>query len=254
MRISKIKFEALDDLSKIIFRGFDHPDDGATGGSGGAGEGSTDGAADDTGGDGDAGGGDDGGDGDTDDGDLPDDLEGLRKALKSERDLRRKAEKGLKLTDREKRKLEKAQADIKAAEDGEVAAAKTAAEKSAQQVTKLAGQLRQNALEGAITRAARALKFRDPDDAITQLQRSNFAGIDIDQDDDDPSDIEINQKTVDKAVKAIATAKPHWLIAAGDGSPSGSSFNGGKPDGGKVDKNKEYAERYPALRNRIPKS
>lgn len=254
MRISKIRLAELEDLSILIIRGFDGEGDGGTGGSGTGGEGGTGGAGD-TGGEGDdTGGGDDGGDDDTGDSDdVPEDLEGLKKALKTERDLRKKAEKGLKLTDREKRRLEKAQKDLKDAEEGEVAAAKKSAEEATGKVTKLAAQLRQTSLERAIIDAARKQKFRDPDDVITHLARSNFNGIDIDQDDDDPSDIEIDAKSVEKAVKAVATAKPHWLIAAGDTNNSGSSFNGGKPGGGNKNKNQEYAERFPALRNKIPK-
>jgi hypothetical protein len=249
MRITKIKFAGLEELSKLVFRGFEGEGDGGTGGSGEGGQDGSEGA-DNTGGDDDGTGGGDNDD-DAGDDDLPDDLEGLKRALKTERDLRKKAEKGQKLSEREKRRLQKAQDDIKAAEDGEVAAAKKAAEESTQKVTRLAAKLRQTALEGAIKEAAQKAKFRDPDDVITQLQRNNFAGIEIDQDDDDPADIEIDAKSVEKAVKAVATAKPHWLIAAGDGAPSGGSFNGGKP-GGKSNKNAEYADRYPALRNKIP--
>lgn len=252
MRISKIKFEAIQDLSRLVLRGFEGEGDGdGTGGSGAGGEGSGEGSGGTGDGDDGAGGGDDDGDDGGDD-DLPDDLENLKKALKTERDLRRKAEKGQKLTDRENRKLKKAQDDIKAAEEGEVAAAKKTADEAADKVKNLGAKLRQTALERAILDAARKAKFRDPDDVITQLARNNFAGIDIDQDDDDPSDIEIDDKSVEKAVKAVATAKPHWLIAAGDGSPSGGSFNGGKPGGKGGDKNKEYADRFPALRNRVP--
>lgn len=250
MRIKNIKFSELEDLSKLVIRGFDDGDTD-TGGSGdGGSEGGSDGDGDDTGGDDDTGGGD--GDGDAGDDDLPDDLEGLKKALKTERELRKKMQKGQKLTERENRRLKKAQDDLKAAEEGEVAAAKKSADEAAAKVKNLGEKLKQSALERAITEAARKAKFRDPDDVITQLQRNNFAGIDIDQDDEDPSDIEIDPASVEKAVKAVATAKPHWLIAAGDGSPSGGSFNGGKPGGKGGDKNKEFADRYPALRNKIP--
>lgn len=254
MRISKIKFAAIEDLSRLVLRGFEgEGDSGGTGGSGDGGEGSGDGTGDTGGGDDGAGGGDDDG-GDGGDDDLPDDLEGLKKALKTERELRKKAEKGAKLSEREKRKLQKAQDDIKAAEDGEVAAAKKTADEAASKVKNLGAKLRQTALERAILDQARKAKFRDPDDVITQLARNNFAGIDIDQDDDDPSDIEIDEKSVEKAVKAVATAKPHWLIAAGDSGPSGGSFNGGKPGGKGGDKNAEYATRFPALRGKLPQS
>jgi hypothetical protein len=251
MRISKINFGELEDLSTLVIRGFDGEGEGDTGGAGGA---------DGSGGDSDAdadgdGGGDGDGDGDAGaDDELPEDLEGLKRALKTERELRRKAEKGQKLTEREKRKLQKAQDDLKAAEDGEVAAAKKVAQENADRVKSLAGTLRQTSIERAVMDAARKMKFRDPDDVITQLARNNFSAIEVDQDEDNPADIEIDAKSVEKAVKAVATAKPHWLLAAGDGSPSGSSFNGGKPGGAKGDKNKAYASRFPALRNRIPES
>lgn len=252
MRLKAIKLGELEDLSQLVIRGFEG--EGDTGGSGGTGEGGTEGDSGDTGEGDDTGGGDDDGDVDTGSDDVPDDLEALKKALRTERELRKKAEKGQKLSEREKRRLQKAQDDIKAAEEGEVAAAKKSADESAAKVSNLASKLRQTSLEKAITDAARKMKFRDPDDVITQLQRSNFNGIEIDQDDDDPSDIEIDAKSVEKAVKAVATAKPHWLIAAGDNNNSGSSFNGGKPGGGNKNKNQEYADRFPALKSRLPKS
>jgi len=243
----------LHELAYLVIRGFDGDGDGDGGDSGGDSGG--DAGGDDTGtGDGDSGG-DDGGDGAGDD-DLPDDLEGLKKAIKAERALRKKAERGLKLTEREKKKLEKAQQDIADADKSETEKAKTAQKAADEKAVKLAAKLRQSSLERAIIEVARKQRFRDPDDVITQLQRSNFEGIEIDQDEDDPSEIDIDAKSVEKAVKAVATAKPHWLVAAGDGSPSGSSFGGSRPDGGK-DKNakhKEYGDRFPALRDRIPRS
>lgn len=253
MRIRKIMSTQLEELSKLVIRGFEGEGEGGTGGSGGTGEGGTEGDGDDTGGGDDgAGGGDD--DGDSGDDDLPDDLEALKRALKTERELRKKAEKGQKLSEREKRRLQKAQDDIKAAEEGEVAAAKKSADEAADKVKNLGAKLRTQAVESAITKAASKMNFRDPDDVITHLARNNFKDIDIDQDDDDPSDIDIDPKSVEKAVKAVATAKPHWLIAAGDSGPSGGSFNGGKPGGKGGDKNREYAERFPALRGRLPQS
>jgi hypothetical protein len=251
MRISRIKLGDIEELSLVIIRGFEGEGDGGdTGGSGdGSGDSDSGDGSGDTG-DGDGTGGGDDGDGDADDSDLPDDLDGLRKALKAERELRKKAERGQKLTEREKRKLQKAQDDIKAAEDGELNAAKKSAEEATTKAQRLGEKLRQSALERAIMDEARKQKFRDPDDVITQLQRSNFSGIEIDQDDEDPSDIDIDEKSVQKAVKAVATSKPHWLIASGETGPSGSSFNGGKP-GSKGDRDKELAERYPSLRGRL---
>lgn len=247
MRISKIKFEALEDLSRLVVLGFEGDgDDGAgDGGDGGGDDGGLDGD------DGDGGDGDDGAGGDdSHDDDSPDDLEGLKKALRAERELRKKAEKGLKLTEREKRKLEKAQQDIADAEKGETEAAKKKADEADTKVKGLAAKLRQRDIESAITKAARTARFRDPDDVIAQLQRSNFAGIEVDQDDDDPSDIEIDEKSVEKAVKAIATKKPHWLLADGEDTASGSKFGGKGGDKNKTTE-QQLAERFPALRNRL---
>lgn len=254
MRSLKYRLGESEDLAKLVIRGFeDEGDNSGTGGSGDAGESGSgdDSGGDDAGGD-DTGGGDDAGDDGGDD--LPDDAEALKAALRSERQLRKKAEKGQKLTGRELAKLRKAQDDIKAAEEGEVAAAKKKADEAAAKSSKLAAKLRQTSLEKAITEAARKANFRDPDDVITQLHRSNFAGIEIDQDDEDPSDVEVDKASVEKAVKKIATEKPHWLIAAGDDKPSGSSFNGGTPNNKGGNKAQEYADRFPALRNRITPS
>lgn len=247
MRSTTIKFAELEDLATLVIRGFEGEDD-----AGGAGGSEGDAGSGDTGGD-DAGGGDDSTD-DSGDDDLPDDNAQLKEALRKERKANKDAQKAAKVAQREAARLKKAEDDKATAEKGEVEAATKRATDAAAKAEKLASKLRQSSLERAIIDAAQKQRFRDADDVITQLQRSNFDGIDIDQDEDDPSDIDIDLKSVERAVKKVAAAKPHWLVAAGDSGPSGSSFNGGKPSDKGGNKDAELAERFPALKGRLPRN
>lgn len=108
---------------------------------------------------------------------------------------------------------------------------------------KLAAGLLKRDIDTAIKEAARELKFLDVTDAIDGVDRS---AIVFDQDDEDPTDIDIDLATVQAAVKKLSTKKPHFISrGTDDGEPSGSGFGGTK----KTKKTTEDAlkELYPSL-------
>lgn len=166
------------------------------------------------------------------------DTSGLKSALKKERDERRALAKEIK----ELRKF-KDEADSKDKTEGEKAQA--VATKAQQKADRLAVKLRDTALENVVTKLATKHKFVDIDDALRLIDRSE---IQIDQDEDDPSDLTIDEKSVDKALKALAEKKPH-LIGDGEGLPaSGSKFAGGRKNTDPNADNEALKQKYPALR------
>lgn len=183
----------------------------------------------------------DAGDGDGDD-EIPDNLEEIKAALKKERtnsreakSLRKQLAAAQKLLDEaaDKDKSEKERAEKRATQAEERAA-------------KLASGYKRSAVDTAIERAARAAKFHDPTDAIAQIDRS---GITVEQDEDDPSDVTVDSKSVVAAVKALAAAKKHLIDTGegkGEGDPSGSTFGSG-PSGKKGLTPERLKELYPSL-------
>lgn len=182
--------------------------------------------------------GDDGDEGEDDDNlSSREDLSGLKSALEKERKERKRLEKELKAK-------QKAEAEAADADKTEGQRATSRAEKAEAAAKKLAAGLLKRDLHDAIRKEAEKLKFIDPSDAIEGV---DFDTIDFTQDEDDPSDIEIDVKTVEKAVKALATKKPHFISkGTDDGKKTGSTF-GGKQDS-KKDPDAELKELYPALR------
>lgn len=164
------------------------------------------------------------------------DTAGLKSALQKERRAAKQAAKDLKAANKRLEELDQK-------DKSEIEKAKTAQAKADEKVTKLATRLRTQAVDVAIKDAARALKFKDEDDAVSLVSRKD---ISVEQDEDDPSDIEIDLKSVKAAVKALADRKKHLIDAEGEGEKSGSKF-GGK--GGDKQKQTEESlkELYPAL-------
>lgn len=166
-----------------------------------------------------------------------DDREELKKALRSERRLRKAAEK-------ERNQLKAAsenneeQKEIDKARENETAAQN--------KVTRLAERLLTTELNAAIRKAARDAKFIDEDDAVNGIARDD---LDFDQDEDDPSAIDIDEKSIVDAVKALARKKPHFVRQPGDGKKTGSSFKGGQgtPDDQQA-REAKFKEDYPSLR------
>lgn len=190
---------------------------------------------------GDAGGDDGGSTTDTTDdgdkgGDDKEDNSGLKSALQKERQSRRDAE-------RELKRLRTAQEERDNADKSEVERAQAAEKKAAEKVTALAEKLRTQSVDAAITKAANAAKFRDASDALALINR---ADITVEQEEDSPEDIEIDEKSVERAVKALAAKKPHLILADGDTEPSGGKFNGGRKDQKQQDEAALKA-RYPSL-------
>ena len=153
------------------------------------------------------------------------DVDAIRAVNQKERKLRREMA-------RDKRKLERELADLKLkAETGDdkqrADAAQAMLDSERSKGGKLATRLRDVAVESAIVKVAssRDFKFRDIDDVLAMVSR---ADIDVDQDDEDPADIEIDEDTVRAAVKKLADKKPHLLVAEGDDEASGRKFGGKK--------------------------
>ena len=176
--------------------------------------------------------------GEHDDADDPK-VQGLKAALQAER---------LKAKQQERRanSLAKKQKDKELAEMGELDAAKSKLTESQDKVSKLASGILRRDLDAAIRKAAEKANFVDVEDAVALVNRSSLTYT---QDEDDPSDIEIDLKTITAEVKRIAQGKPHFIKGQGasddDEDPSGSKFG---RKGKKKTSEEELKEKYPALR------
>lgn len=182
----------------------------------------------------------DGEEGEEDKGKKDEDNEGLLKALRAERKSRRNLEKEVKA-------LRQGKQELDAKDQTEVDKAKKAATQATEKTNKLAIRLREQAINNAILKVAAGLQFRDMDDALKLLDRED---IDVEQDDDDPADISVDEKTVKTALEALAKKKPHLIQVEGDSQPSGSKFGGSKKEV-KTDEEaetKRLTDLYPALR------
>lgn len=168
------------------------------------------------------------------------DTAGLKSALQKERDSRKAMEKELAAF----RKAQQAAEDAKKDDVQRLTDQQT---RSTERLEKLAQGFKTSAVEQAILRAATEAKFRDPSDA---LRPEVLAAIGVEQDEDDPSQVTIDASTVKDAIKSLAKSKPHYLVTAGSGAPSGSKF-GGTTQQGKTDRAAELAAKYPALRTRM---
>lgn len=167
------------------------------------------------------------------------DVSGLKTALEKERA-------NVKARDKELAKLKKRDEDADLAKKDEVEQANIKAQRAEEKATKLAAGLRRTSLNSAIEKAAEKLGFIDTDDAIAGVEVPDDA---IEQDEDDPSDITIDSAAVLKAVKALATKKPHFIKSGTeDGDATGNQFGGNnrKP---KKTSDETLREKYQALQN-----
>lgn len=221
--------------------------EGESEGGGNAGEG--DDSGDDNSGDEEKGGDDDGSDSD-DDSKGDDEGAGGKKALLADLAKERRARQRLqKQIDR----LTKAEGDRKGEQDkadsDETEKVKSELAKANERAQKLAQGYRTQRVESIVKDAARGMKFLDPEDAVTYLSRGNYAGIDIDQDEDDPSDVAVDENQLEAALKKLAKTKPHLVDdGRGDGGPTGSKFSGRKK-GDRLDQ-EALKTIYPALGSR----
>jgi hypothetical protein len=172
------------------------------------------------------------------DDDKPD-VEGLKSALAKERKSRREAEREL----RKQKRTQQEQQHSKDEEQTEVKKIQAERDTERSKSEKLAVRLSNVAVDNLIMRYA-GDQFADLDDVLKLIDR---ADIDVDQDDEDPADITVDEETVQAAVKKLAKAKPHLLKLTSEGGKTGSAFGGGKKsDNGELTEEMLMA-RYPAI-------
>lgn len=147
----------------------------------------------------------------------PEDNSALKSALQKERNERKKLA-------RENKALAKFKEEAEGKDKNDTDKAKDEAAKEKSKTAKLATRLKDQAVDNAILRLGGKLKFRDMDDALKLVDRSD---IDVEQDEDDPDEVEVDDDTVTAALEKLAKAKPHLIAAEGQEDKSGSKFNGG---------------------------
>lgn len=162
--------------------------------------------------------------------------DGLKSALAKERKAAKDAQRALKAA---QKRLDELDSKDKSDTDK----AKDEASKATALNAKLALRLKTTAVDNAIIQLAGSLNFRDVDDA---LQLVNRELIEIEQDDDDPSEIDLDKASVKAALEKLAKAKPHLIAAEGQGEKSGSKFNGKKQSTKDADE-EALRKLYPAL-------
>lgn len=163
--------------------------------------------------------------------------EGLKSALRKERLARKKAERELRKLLAKQPKDDK---DGKSKED-EGSESKPDPEEAAR-IKSLATKLRTNAIDTAILKFGD--RFKSSDELLALVDRRE---IDVDQDEDDPSEIEVDLESVEEAVKALAKKSPHLLKTNRSGTKSGSKF-GGKRKKSNEPSDEELRKKYAALR------
>lgn len=111
-------------------------------------------------------------------------------------------------------------------------------------VEKLAAGILKRDIDSKIRQAARDLKFIDVEDAVNGVDRS---AIVFDQDDEDPSDVDVDEDTVKAVVKALSVKKPHFINrGTSDGDPTGNPHGGSRRKKKQTDE-EELMEHYPSL-------
>ena len=186
-------------------------------------------------------------DDDDDEGDDPDkkkdkaeNNDALVSALRKERtDRKRLAKEAKELKDR----LDA----IEAKDKSETDKAKDTASKAESTVQKLASKLLKAEVDNSITKFAGELKFRDIDDALKLVDRGL---IEVEQDKDDPAEIDLDEATVKSALAKLAKDKPHLIVAEGQGEKSGSKFGGSKKPT-KDAEDEALRKQYPALQRSV---
>ena len=169
------------------------------------------------------------------------DTSGLKSALEKERAERKNLEKELKA-------FRKAQEDAANAEKTEIQRLTDAHGKSTAKLDKLAAAFKSSAVEKAILAEAQKSRFTDPTDA---LRPEVLAAIGVEQDEDDPTQVTVDQESVKAAVKELAKNKPHYLAAPEKKTPPTSSPKfGGSGQTPSTSEEQRLAALYPALLRR----
>lgn len=174
--------------------------------------------------------------------------DGRIKALRAERKLRKEAEaEAAKLraeVEASKRKemdeLQLAQAERDDALN-ENSSYKTRLEK-------LTEGFRRNTIVNAIEAEAKKQNFIDVSDALNYFEGVDTVSLfQVEQDEEDPSQVSLDPKAVTSAVKKLATSKPHYINKGTDnGAPTGSPF-GGSRSKANIDEEATLRQRYSNL-------
>lgn len=172
-----------------------------------------------------------------------DDPAALKKALEEERKGRREERRARRKAERERDAAKKSQTETDEAKDLEAERAKRQA--SEEKTQRLAARLVNKERDDAILAEARRLKFIDPSDALTDTIRS---AVIVDQDDEDPSDIEVDEDSVKAAVADLARKKKHLISAPGDGQRSGSNVRQRAGSSDEKTGDEKLKELYPSLK------
>lgn len=168
------------------------------------------------------------------------DTAGLKSALQKERADRKAMEKKLQA-------FEKAQQEKADAEKTEIERLTDQGSRSTAKLQKLAEGFRTTKVEAAIIKAASDAKFTDPTDA---LRKEVLDAIGVEQDEDDPTQVTVDEATVLAAIKKLAKDKPHYLGATKKVlPPSGSKFGGNQAPQQQTQEQALRAQ-YPALARR----
>lgn len=166
----------------------------------------------------------------------------LKKALAEERQKNKEERRARRKAEREAREAKSGKK--KEADEEEVEQTKTQLASEREKSTRLAARLLNKERDDAILAAARAAGFIDPTDALTDEIRK---AVEVDQDPEDPSDIEVDEDSAAEAVKKLATKKKHLVGKPNEGQRSGSRRKKGQ--GGTDDLDEaNLAELYPGLR------
>jgi hypothetical protein len=167
------------------------------------------------------------------------DIKNLKSALRKERIARKRAEREVKSLKSRKPPVKKPAKDESG--EGEEEEDKGPSERE----VRLATRLRDQALDQVITRYASRMNFVDLDDVLRLVNRKD---IDVSQDEDDPTEVDIDEEGVEDALKELAKKKKYLVNANGSRQPrSGSKMSGkGKKQTGATDD--ELREKYRALR------
>lgn len=217
-------------LQGVFLHGFEDENDGNTDEDDGDNDGDSDGDEDE---DSDN---SSGGEGDT---------AGLKSALRKERKARRDFEKRFKA-------LEKQQQTKDEQDQDELTRTKAERDAEKERTAKLAEGFVTTKVDNAVLREAQGMKFINPSNALALVDRGL---IEVEQDDDDPSSVDLDKESVKDALKQVAKENPHLLVAEGDENASGGKFGGSRNTGSNEQKRKNQQEKvetdlYPAMRNR----
>jgi hypothetical protein len=192
-------------------------------------------------------------DGDEEDGDdeeeEEDPYEGLRSALSKERKLHRVERRNRIKAERE---LESARSQLAAGTNKEseaITELQTKLDEERSQTASLAKKFSTQAVNGAIKTAAEKLGFIDPEDALVVARN-----IEVDQDDEDPTQVEVDEALVLSEVKALAKKKPHLVgekktekTTKVKSGTSARRTNQRRTKSTKSTKERELMSRYPSL-------